>query len=279
MSDRDVKIINGQFAASMVGPTEPFPRRFLNDVLGEDLDDVVAEITAKYFGPEVSVPVTPVQGWVLRVKKNAPLEPLGPRYEASKGTEEIDETCTKVWVHVWSKDKGKAVPMNWVHPETWNEEQLTDLHYIYEAANKDIDKIVPKMGDVVDVMYPWAGNNGWKSRVGVYLGISGTGMPLTIRPTKEFFKRKEKCDALRKTVPEKKEEEKPSPGLGTELLERGSAGDHVAVLQRFLGIDDDGLFGRKTRRAVKHYQRANSLVVDGIVGDKTRAKINETLEK
>ena len=172
--------------------------------------------------------------------------------------------------------------MNWVHPGAWNEEQLTDLHYIYEAANKDIDKIVPKMGDVVDVMYPWAGEGGWKSRVGVYLGISGTGIPLTIRPTKEFFKRKEECEKGReKDVPDEDEEtdSRIGAGLGTEILERGSAGDHVAVLQRFLGIDDDGLFGPKTRRKVKQYQRAKGLVVDGIVGDKTRAKINETLEK
>jgi len=268
------KIINRD-EGRQKGTATPFPSTPVNVALAQNFDDAVAEVTAKYFGPKVTKPTEITQGWVLRVEKNSPLEPLGPRYEASKGMIERDDTCTKLWVHVWSKDKDKGVPMNWVHPDVWNEQQLIDLHYIYEAADKTIDKIPVKMGDTVDVMYPWGGDGGWKSKVGVYLGVKGTGIPQTIRPTKEFFKRKAKCEEGReKVIPEETTRRRPPPDIGTETLRRGSSGPHVEALQTLLGnLEVDGKFGPKTRRAVKLYQRANGLKADGIVGDKTRAKL------
>ena len=41
--------------------------------------------------------------------------------------------------------------------------------------------------------------------------------------------------------------------------------------------DDDGVFGRKTRTAVRSFQKDMSLTADGIVGTKTYVKINEAL--
>ncbi|MFN0155037.1 MAG: transglycosylase family protein [Gaiella sp.] len=52
-------------------------------------------------------------------------------------------------------------------------------------------------------------------------------------------------------------------------LKKGSRGHLVVHLQQALGIDDDGVFGPKTFRAVKRYQRANALTPDGIVGVET----------
>lgn len=49
--------------------------------------------------------------------------------------------------------------------------------------------------------------------------------------------------------------------------------DRVAALQRALGIDDDGWFGGGTERAVRDFQHANGLVVDGIAGPATLAKM------
>ena len=54
----------------------------------------------------------------------------------------------------------------------------------------------------------------------------------------------------------------------------GSSGDAVRKLQETLnargyGLDVDGVFGSKTRSAVKAYQKANGLSVDGIAGDQT----------
>lgn len=44
---------------------------------------------------------------------------------------------------------------------------------------------------------------------------------------------------------------------------------NVRVLQQRLGIKDDGQFGAGTEQAVRAFQRAHGLSVDGIVGDKT----------
>lgn len=63
------------------------------------------------------------------------------------------------------------------------------------------------------------------------------------------------------------------------VLKRGSKNGSVMVLQEFLnsqGYDcgtPDGIFGSKTERAVKAFQKANRLVADGIVGSKTWALI------
>lgn len=67
------------------------------------------------------------------------------------------------------------------------------------------------------------------------------------------------------------------PGaLGTGTLRQGTRGEPVRALQTALndlGFDSgqaDGIFGRKTDRAVREFQRANGLTVDGIVGRDTR---------
>ena len=52
----------------------------------------------------------------------------------------------------------------------------------------------------------------------------------------------------------------------SSFLLRGAG---VAALQRALGITADGVYGPKTRRAVKRFQRRHGLVVDGIAGPRT----------
>jgi N-acetylmuramoyl-L-alanine amidase CwlA len=54
-----------------------------------------------------------------------------------------------------------------------------------------------------------------------------------------------------------------------ETLKKGSKGEDVKVLQRALGITDDGDFGPGTEKAVKEFQKNHGLVADGIVGNKT----------
>lgn len=63
------------------------------------------------------------------------------------------------------------------------------------------------------------------------------------------------------------------------LLRRGQRGDAVEQLQRALRAIDfyhlgiDGVFGTGTEQAVRAFQRANKLVVDGLVGKNTFAKL------
>lgn len=59
--------------------------------------------------------------------------------------------------------------------------------------------------------------------------------------------------------------------MGT--LKQGSRGAEVKTLQILLGIKSDGIFGKQTRANVVQFQSKNGLVVDGIVGAKTWAKL------
>jgi len=52
-------------------------------------------------------------------------------------------------------------------------------------------------------------------------------------------------------------------------LRKGNKGQEVKRLQSNLNISTDGDFGPKTEKAVKEYQKDNSLSIDGIVGSQT----------
>lgn len=66
-----------------------------------------------------------------------------------------------------------------------------------------------------------------------------------------------------------------------DTLRNGDKGQQVAALQKLLnneanaGLVVDGIFGAKTRAAVKAYQKAKGLTVDGIVGVNTWGKLLE----
>ncbi|WP_352404551.1 phosphodiester glycosidase family protein [Sporanaerobacter acetigenes] len=65
------------------------------------------------------------------------------------------------------------------------------------------------------------------------------------------------------------------------LLRYGMKGDDVRELQEILNVKGynagkaDSIFGTKTDKAVKEFQKDNGLKADGIAGPKTMAKINE----
>jgi hypothetical protein len=75
--------------------------------------------------------------------------------------------------------------------------------------------------------------------------------------------------------------EKPtSYNFGTTTLKTGSTGNAVKELQSFLnntmnlGLVIDGKLGPKTIAVIKKWQKAHGLVADGLVGVKTKAKMN-----
>lgn len=63
-------------------------------------------------------------------------------------------------------------------------------------------------------------------------------------------------------------------------LWRGNTGSSVRELQQKLNqngyhLDEDGVFGSNTYRAVVDYQKKNKLLVDGVVGDETWGSLNK----
>ncbi|WP_018687033.1 peptidoglycan-binding protein [Actinokineospora enzanensis] len=62
----------------------------------------------------------------------------------------------------------------------------------------------------------------------------------------------------------------PSSG-SRPTIRRGSTGDHVKTLQRWLGLTVDGRFGAATEAKVRRYQAMKGLTADGIVGPRTWA--------
>ena len=60
------------------------------------------------------------------------------------------------------------------------------------------------------------------------------------------------------------------------ILKKGSKGYYVKQLQSYLHLYEDGIFGPLTEEAVKEFQKANGLEPDGIVGDKTWAKLTSS---
>jgi len=68
------------------------------------------------------------------------------------------------------------------------------------------------------------------------------------------------------------------PYAGHPTLEQGSRGDQVVWLQQHLiaagyQLDPTGIFSRTTYRAVRRFQRARDLEVDGVVGTRTWNRI------
>lgn len=80
------------------------------------------------------------------------------------------------------------------------------------------------------------------------VGYNGTGQP-------ETYARKME-DAYRRLSGKK------SP----VILRFGATGSEVKDLQRLLGVEDDGVFGRETDKAVRDFQRRYGLADDGVVG-------------
>lgn len=58
-----------------------------------------------------------------------------------------------------------------------------------------------------------------------------------------------------------------------KILKKGCACGEVKILQQTLNIDITGIFDSKTENAVREFQKANNLSIDGIVGPKTWAAL------
>jgi N-acetylmuramoyl-L-alanine amidase len=67
---------------------------------------------------------------------------------------------------------------------------------------------------------------------------------------------------------------KPKPPVYPgDILNVGSRGNSVKLVQSKLGLTADGIFGPLTEKAVKNFQKKNGLSIDGKVGPKTWSKL------
>lgn len=56
-------------------------------------------------------------------------------------------------------------------------------------------------------------------------------------------------------------------------IRQGDKGETVKTLQKILHLNADGIFGSLTEEAVREFQKANKLIIDGIVGPNTWNKL------
>jgi len=70
-------------------------------------------------------------------------------------------------------------------------------------------------------------------------------------------------------VPEESYEDRPIVPYPNKVIKLGAKGIDVERIQRAVGTNPDGIFGKVTEQKVKEYQKRKGLAVDGIVGKVT----------
>lgn len=128
----------------------------------------------------------------------------------------------------------------------------------------------------------FTGNEKTKEHTGIYLGDGGTaecssGVQL-FSPMKSKWKYYAVPSGLYDDIPVP---QPPAPGTDKPTLRRGSTGVYVTLMQTELiqhgypcgPTGADGQFGANTEKAVKAFQKAVGLTVDGICGPKTWAAL------
>jgi peptidoglycan hydrolase-like protein with peptidoglycan-binding domain len=97
-------------------------------------------------------------------------------------------------------------------------------------------------------------------------GAANAGTPPT--PVKEDDKPKQNS-----VVDDGEGEKKDAKRFSKELFAKGRADSTVKTLQEGLGLEADGIYGDKTKKAVEKFQKENKIGVDGIVGEVTKKKL------
>lgn len=67
--------------------------------------------------------------------------------------------------------------------------------------------------------------------------------------------------------------QEPAGGTAAGTAGASAGGASVAAVQRVLGLSADGVYGPRTRAAVRRFQRRSGLAVDGIAGPQTLAAL------
>ena len=175
---------------------------------------------------------------------------------------------------------------------------------IYHGSNTIYDRYCSSKGKITDAnrknIKPgtavFVDHNGKKTHIGLFVGnntvIEASGTIAGVCTSKLNTSKWTHWGELKDVdYPAKTPQETPSDdsddipsGQSLPTLKRGMKGEYVTLLQTKLvnkgysvgsyGIDGD--FGSGTLKAVQQFQRDNGLTVDGIVGAKTWAALNDS---
>lgn len=161
----------------------------------------------------------------------------------------------------------------------------------FDSSGIDVDNFLsvvighPAVWYVIHKGHIWSKTYGWRKRVYTgsnphngHIHVSILSTPAAEKKTQWFKDKAPKPKPVEpKPAPEEPKGNGPGYTPGNRVLSYKDRGSDVALLQRFLGIPDDGIFGAHTLRHVKRYQSMRGLAVDGVVGPRTWAPILKAL--
>lgn len=185
MSEKDKSFYKGGYSIFPQNP-QRFPREFLEE--GTSFTDVLNRVVKDSLKTQGLDSKVQTIGTVLKVLINSKPYPGGFRDKMNDISNTPNDICLQMYVHT-KHDVSLAVPKNLYTPG--NQEPLIYQHFIYEAANFQLDMIAPNVGDEVMVIHPFA--HGFLNPTGVYLGpvqsnIAPAGVP-TSAPFSNNIKR------------------------------------------------------------------------------------------
>lgn len=156
------------------------------------------------------------------------------------------------WVAERAKELGFSWGGDWSSFKDYAHLELPIVHYVRRGSQGSLVK------DLQEKL----------RKLGYYTGdIDGSFGPLTEEAV-IAFQRKEALQIDGSAGPETltRLDVRTYPG---RPVRKGARGDKVKAIQNKTGSEADGIFGSRTEAAVRSYQRARRLEVDGIVGPKT----------